>query len=308
MEQLWRTSLEQDIEKHYIQGQDEWYESIVSPSGLLNIAIVSQHFAGQSFPERSAQIEQLLHNHAVPISPGYLSLYTPQEAETLDLKQIAKGITENINTLHSWFDLAVHAANTTEVAIKPQRVPHIPSTTVFYSFKGGVGCTTALIHVAVILAKRGRRVVAVDLDMEAPGLSPALGIARPPHGIVDYFYERSYMPEDVEPRISIAQLCSEVALMNAPGRLFIVSAGNLDLSYLSKIDDLRANFSNERGEDLWSPFYQEMIAQLHPDVILVDSHTGLNEWGAFSLLRVADKAMLFLYPNEQNRQGIGLLN
>ena len=38
----------------------------------------------------------------------------------------------------------------------------------FDSFKGGVGRTMALINVAAILAGRGRRVLMIDFDLEAP--------------------------------------------------------------------------------------------------------------------------------------------
>src|SRR4051794_26066230 len=42
----------------------------------------------------------------------------------------------------------------------------------FYSFKGGVGRSMALINTAGILAgQRGFRVLAIDVDLEAPGLS-----------------------------------------------------------------------------------------------------------------------------------------
>src|ERR1039458_6701404 len=41
----------------------------------------------------------------------------------------------------------------------------------FYSFKGGVGRSMALINTAGILAGRGFRVLVMDLDLEAPGLS-----------------------------------------------------------------------------------------------------------------------------------------
>jgi cellulose biosynthesis protein BcsQ/tetratricopeptide (TPR) repeat protein len=40
----------------------------------------------------------------------------------------------------------------------------------FYSFAGGSGCTMALANVAWILAANGRRVLAVDWDLESPGL------------------------------------------------------------------------------------------------------------------------------------------
>ena len=40
-----------------------------------------------------------------------------------------------------------------------------------FSFKGGVGRTTALVATALTLARNGQRVAIVDLDLEAPGLS-----------------------------------------------------------------------------------------------------------------------------------------
>ena len=40
----------------------------------------------------------------------------------------------------------------------------------FYSYKGGVGRTLALANIGVLLAKWGYRVLAVDWDLEGPGL------------------------------------------------------------------------------------------------------------------------------------------
>ena len=40
----------------------------------------------------------------------------------------------------------------------------------FYSFKGGVGRTMALANIAVLLVRSGKKVLAVDWDLEAPGL------------------------------------------------------------------------------------------------------------------------------------------
>ena len=40
----------------------------------------------------------------------------------------------------------------------------------FYSYKGGTGRTMALANVAWILASNGKRVLAVNWDLESPGL------------------------------------------------------------------------------------------------------------------------------------------
>src|SRR5262245_10026130 len=45
----------------------------------------------------------------------------------------------------------------------------------FYSYKGGVGRTMAMSNIAVLLARRGMKVLAVDWDLEAPGLERYFG-------------------------------------------------------------------------------------------------------------------------------------
>jgi len=46
-----------------------------------------------------------------------------------------------------------------------------PQIVTFYSFKGGVGRSMALLNLAYALALRGRSVLLLDMDLEAPGLS-----------------------------------------------------------------------------------------------------------------------------------------
>src|ERR1700728_3242664 len=73
--------------------------------------------------------------------------------------------------------------------------------TTFYSFKGGVGRTLALANVATYLVRRGRRVLLVDFDLEAPGLD-TFEMFKPPKstaGIVEYVsgYLTSHESPDV---------------------------------------------------------------------------------------------------------------
>ena len=62
---------------------------------------------------------------------------------------------------------------------------------VFASLKGGVGRSTALAITASDLANRGRNVLAVDLDLEAPGIGEFLLTEErmPRFGVVDYLVE-----------------------------------------------------------------------------------------------------------------------
>lgn len=306
MQENWKLLLKQEIRNQYVHNKShEWVDINISTSGLLNLTIVSNHFLGLSIPQRKEQIFDLLKSQSFDVSPGFLSLYTPQEADSLN---ISPPEIPDTNIIKTWQDLAIQAANPQNQLTLPQRQPSLPRTVTFYSFKGGVGRTTALAHVAWILALRGRKIVAVDLDLEAPGLSTAFNLnPQPEYGIVDYFYERSYLPEGVEPSILITHIFGEVRIPNATGRLFVVPAGCLSLDYIAKVDDLHATTVIDGNENLWSVFKQKIYEQLKPDIILIDSRTGINQWGALSLIQAADEAIIFLFPNEQNKQGIELL-
>ena len=305
MQETWQGKLKHQLTNQYVARSHGWVDINISTSGLLNLTIVSDSFSDLSIPQRRETILNFLQQSQVSLSPGFLSLYTQHEAGSLNLSQ-PQAVNEG--SVYTWQDLALQAANPQNQSQPTQREPSIPRTVTFYSFKGGVGRTTALTHVAWILALRGRKVVAVDLDLEAPGLSTAFNLnPQPEYGIVDYFYERSYLPEGIEPNISVAQIFGEVRVPNATGRLFVVPAGTLNLDYISKVDDLRATTVTDSGENLWSVFSREIQEQLKPDILLIDSRTGINQWGALSLLQAADEVIVFLFPNEQNRQGISLL-
>ena len=49
-----------------------------------------------------------------------------------------------------------------------------PQIFAFYSFKGGVGRSMAVLNLAYALAAKGRHVLVLDMDLEAPGLSGVL--------------------------------------------------------------------------------------------------------------------------------------
>lgn len=67
----------------------------------------------------------------------------------------------------------------------------LPPLLAFGSLKGGVGRTTALFVFAMHLARMGRNVLLIDLDLEAPGLASLVfeGDERPPFGVLDYLVE-----------------------------------------------------------------------------------------------------------------------
>jgi cellulose biosynthesis protein BcsQ len=301
----WRSNLKKNIEHSYIQNPEEWYNLSFFTNGLVDVTVVSERFANIPYPQRREQIGEIIRESDAPVRIGLHSLYTPSEADSVRLSKW----TRPASRANNWLDLADQAVNITEYPKVQRHEPGIPYTVAFYSFKGGVGRTTALIHVAWLLALRGRKVVAVDLDANAAGLGSLLHLTAVPEGdILDYCCERPKIPEDIEPTFPITKIFGEVRVPDASGRLFVVPISPTSLDYMAKVEDLRTVAIPARhSKKLWSFFFQEITELLQPDIILIDSAKGFDEWAAFSLLQAADQAIVFLYPDEQNKRGIELL-
>jgi len=300
----WRRTLRKSIETHYIQNpEQEWFGVIISTNGNLNLTLVSTRFAGMSVQERRDHIIKLLHENDIFIRVGFLSLFTPEQARKMGISKQPQREEE----FYDWQDLAIWAANVDFEGAPPIRQSRKPQTVAFYSFKSGVGCTTALIHVAMNLVMRGSKVVVVDLDLKTPGLAAEINLnPLPQYGVVDYFYHHANLPEDVKPEIFLSDILGEISIMN-DGQLFVVPTGKLSFDYMAMVDDLHANSITEAGKDLWRTFVDEVNDSLQPDMILVDSSSGLDQWGGFSVLRASEEAVVLLAPNEQNYQGTLLL-
>ena len=72
-----------------------------------------------------------------------------------------------------------------------------PKVVGFYSFKGGVGRSTAAAISALLMAREGRRILLVDLDLEAPGLEGYFGFRNEQvqGGMVDLLLEQAAMQQ-----------------------------------------------------------------------------------------------------------------
>lgn len=290
-------------DKYIKDSSVEWVELNVSPAGLLNVTIISNEFIDLSVVQRESNFHNVLSPEQIN-RLGFVNLLTVKEASDMEL--VPRHLHQTNMKPKTWIELASMALNPNQLDTSNINRNESPRAVAFYSYKGGVGRTTALAHVASILAKRGHKILVIDLDLEAPSLHLVFSKINPnpKHGIVDYLYERSYAPSNTF-QIHVSDIFGEIHLENSPGRLFVIPAGKIDLSYLSKVDDLRVAAFQE--SKVWDNFIKEVNDQIHPDIILIDSRTGINEWGAFSLLQAADDIVLFMYPNEENFEGINVI-
>lgn len=191
-----------------------------------------------------------------------------------------------------------------------------PPRVIFSSLKGGVGRTTALCVVAAHLASRGKRVLAIDLDIEAPGLGNMLlsDDTLPKFGLLDYLVERGLGPV---PDSFLVDVMGPSWLAAGRGRIDVVpaigkSSNESPENVVAKI--ARAYITQSSGSDDESSFaasVREFIKRLTADgrydLVLIDARSGLHETTASALLGLGGVVYLFGGAQLQTFAGFNLL-
>ena len=158
-----------------------------------------------------------------------------------------------------------------------------PAIVLFYSFKGGVGRSTALAATALHLASIGDRVVVLDADLDAPGVASLLAAhdgATATWGIVDYLLERRVCL-DMEPHTDDYYHRYADAGALVAEDILVYPAGTFNQGYVDKL--ARIDYGNQPDGSA-HPFVGllEQIRTEHaPRWILIDARAGLGEMSGF---------------------------
>ncbi|MCB9694513.1 MAG: tetratricopeptide repeat protein [Alphaproteobacteria bacterium] len=186
-----------------------------------------------------------------------------------------------------------------------------PPVTTFYSFKGGVGRTQAVVNVGARLANRGFRVLLVDFDLEAPGLTWLLGDPGP--GVVDLLAGAkasgaaadlfTMRPPEILERYS--QVIEPGSKPHPGGSLRVMPAGKTDEGYGTRLSalNLGALYAEGTGFPLIQHFKDALQTTGALDFILVDSRTGFSDESGICTRDLADALVVIAGLNRQNREG-----
>lgn len=169
----------------------------------------------------------------------------------------------------------------------------------FYSYKGGVGRTFALANIAVLLAKRGKRVLLMDWDLEAPGLhryfKPYLRPTVPePEGLI-HFLEKS----EKYPALSWKSYISKITLKDS-NQIDLITSGDQAPDYVERVRTFSWNifFEKHAGGDLLNRWRSEWKATY--DFVLIDSRTGITDTGGVCTIYLPDILVLVFSANDQS--------
>lgn len=196
---------------------------------------------------------------------------------------------------------------------EPAKNASVPPRVVFASLKGGVGRSTALAVAASDLAARGRNVLVIDLDLEAPGLGALLfpEDRMPRFGVLDYLVENGIggiSDKSLSDFIGASPLTTSGGGRVDVAPVLGTRSAEVPQNILPKL--ARAMIEDVSGDGLVKPVgaqISEMIDRLSAresyDAILIDSRAGLAEAAAPAVLGLGALVLLFGTAQQQTIVG-----
>ncbi len=208
-------------------------------------------------------------------------------------------------------------------------------TITYYSYKGGVGRSMALVNIACLAAKEQKKVLLIDCDLEAPGLHQFFQTNEETRGFVDLISDINdwidieennneegycrFMAGQVEKYISknVNPIAANTTGFNDNGPNTISNnnsgfdtAVSVDLIKAGKFD---SDYSKKLGAINWLDIYKKAPAFFRTfayclekdyDYIFVDARTGLADTSGICTMLMPQKLVLVFALNNQNINGV----
>ena len=163
-----------------------------------------------------------------------------------------------------------------------------------HSFRGGTGKSNTTANLATLLAGEGRRVGVIDTDIQSPGIHVLFGLAGDQivASLNDFLWRGRAIEDaarDVTPNLGDAA---------SPGRVFLIPS-SIKPGEITRV--LREGYDAQR----LTQGLRRLVTELRLDVLLIDTHPGLNEETLLSLV-ISHVLLIVLRPDQQDYEGTGV--
>lgn len=162
-----------------------------------------------------------------------------------------------------------------------------------HSFRGGTGKSNSTANITTLLASQGLRVGVIDTDIQSPGIHVLFGLDEDDmgHSLNDYLWGKCAI-EDT------AHDVTNTLGANISGKIFLIPS-SIKAGEIARV--LREGYD----VGLLNDGFHDLVENLKLDVLMIDTHPGLNEETLLSIA-ISDALVIILRPDQQDYQGTGV--
>lgn len=162
-----------------------------------------------------------------------------------------------------------------------------------HSFRGGTGKSNTTANLAAVLALDGKRVGVIDTDIQSPGIHILFGLQGDAikASLNDYLWHGLNI-EDA------AQDVTATLGGAMKGRVYLIPS-SIKPGEITRI--LREGYDAQK----LTLGLRRLVTELKLDVLLIDTHPGLNEETMLSLV-ISNSLIVVMRPDQQDYEGTGI--
>ena len=160
-----------------------------------------------------------------------------------------------------------------------------------HSFRGGTGKSNTTANLAAQLALAGNRVGVIDTDIQSPGIHVLFGLntSTIAHSLNDFLWGKC----------EIGQAAYDVTAQSGiRGQIFLIPSS-------SQADEIVNVLREGYDISLLTEGFRKLTDTLALDVLLIDTHPGLNEETLFAIA-ISHALVIVMRPDHQDYEGTGV--
>jgi MinD-like ATPase involved in chromosome partitioning or flagellar assembly len=162
-----------------------------------------------------------------------------------------------------------------------------------HSFRGGTGKSNTTANISALLAASGNRVGVIDADIQSPGIHNLFGLDgdEVTGSLNDFLWHG-------KPIAEIAHDVTGSIEGEIEGRIYLIPS-SMQPGEITRV--LREGYDAQ----LLTTGVKQFIQELELDVLLIDTHPGLNEETLLSLV-ISNVLLIVMRPDRQDYEGTGI--
>ncbi len=167
-----------------------------------------------------------------------------------------------------------------------------------HSFRGGTGKSNTTANIATLLAAEGRRVGVIDTDIQSPGIHVLFGMNEDDieYSLNDYLWGKCEIEKTAH---NVTQRLGT----NIKGELLVIPHGQIFLIPSSiRAGEIARVLREGYDVGLLNDGFHRLVEELKLDVLMIDTHPGLNEETLLSIA-ISDALVIIMRPDSQDYQG-----